>query len=291
MPLERWSPTPRQGISAQRVMLASCVPDDGVAYLAAAAGDSPFAPGEPLEPGTPLAHPIPAWFHPTTGDEPAHLLNSDVPIVGETPDVLVVDKPHGLPSTPNGRLMRATAQTLLRMTREEPDLVAAHRLDRLTGGLLLFSRRQPTRGFLQTQFQRHEVSKCYRARTEVDVDTVLGSRTDVGAAVASGKRTRVTLPMRKEKGNPHVGVHPNGKMTETWVTRVGDREFALEPRTGHTHQLRVLMNHLGMPIAGDDTYPHVRDADLWDADAKKLQLRAVRLELKLPDGQLGSWEI
>lgn len=88
-----------------------------------------------------------------------------------------------------------------------------------------------------------------------------------------------------------MGVHPNGKMTETWVTRVGDREFALEPRTGHTHQLRVLMNHLGMPIAGDDTYPHVRDADLWDADAKKLQLRAVRLELKLPDGQLGSWEI
>ena len=124
MPLERWSPTPRQGISAQRVMLSGCVPDDGVAYLAAAAGDSPFAPGEPLEPGTPLAHPIPAWFHPTTGDEPPHLLNSDVPIVGETPDVLVVDKPHGLPSTPNGRLMRATAQTLLRKSREEPDLVA-----------------------------------------------------------------------------------------------------------------------------------------------------------------------
>lgn len=280
-----------EGISAQKVILRDAVPADGVDYVAASAGDSPFAPGEPLVPGTPLPTPVPAWFYPQTVAEPAHLLDLEIPLIAETPDVLIVEKPHDLPSTPNGRLMRATAQTMMRVRRNEPDLVAAHRLDRLTGGLLLLSRRPLTRGFLQTQFQRHEVKKVYSATTEADVDAALALQGDLGAEVASGKRTRVTLNMRKIKGDPQVTVQEGGKPTETWVTRVGERTFRMEPRTGHTHQLRVLMNHLGMPIAGDDTYPVNRPLDVWQEGTKKLQLRAAQLELKLPDGQRGRWEL
>ena len=290
MDLQRWAPEPREGISAQRSLLSGTVPEDGVEYLAAAAGDSPYPAGQLLTPGTALAKPIPAWHFPETGPEPPHLLRLPINVLTETPDVLIVDKPHGLPSTPNGRLMRATAQTLLRTRRAEPGLVAAHRLDRLTGGILLLSRRLPTRGMLQTQFQRHEVSKVYVARTHADVDHVLGVAGAVGAGVASGKRTRIELPMRKVKGDPHVTVDARGKVTETWVTRTGEREFRLEPRTGHTHQLRVVMNHLGMPIAGDDTYPQVRAVDLWEEGAEKLQLRAVQLELVEPTLGRVCWE-
>lgn len=290
MALQRWSPQPRAGISPQRVVLRGAVPVDGVTYVAAAAGDSPFKPGESLIPGTPLSTPVPAWFHPETGPEPEHLLALDVPVIAETEDLLVIDKPHGLPSTPNGALMRATAQTLLRVRRDEPDLVAAHRLDRLTGGVLVLSRRQATRGFIQTQFQRHSIRKVYEATVAAgpdEVDAQLARRGEMGAEVASGQRTRVDLAMRKTKGQPQVEVVEagEGKPTTTWVTRTGEREFRLEPLTGHTHQLRVLLNHCGLPIEGDDTYPIYAPSDVWDADAKKLQLRSTQLELDLPDGQ------
>lgn len=309
MTLSRWSPQPIAGISAQRVVLRGAIPDDGVRYIAAAAGDSPFTAGEILLPGTVLDRPVPAWFHPQTGPEPQHLLDLEIPIVAETPDLLVVDKPHGLPSTPNGPLMRATAQTLLRVRRDEPELTAAHRLDRLTGGLLLLVRRPQARGFYQSQFQNHTIRKTYEATTSVaHVDAalshaVLGAE-GAGAApeprgveegamgvdaglLASGSREKVELWMRKEKGDPHVrvvGAGQGGKRTVTWVTRTGERTFRLEPLTGHTHQLRVLMNHLGLPIAGDDTYPNYAPNDVWNPDTEKLQLRAVQLELELPEG-------
>ena len=51
--------------------------------------------------------------------------------------------------------------------------------------------------------------------------------------------------------------------------------YELQPRTGYTHQLRVLMNHLGAPIYGDDTYPEYRPG------AGALRLRAVAIELAL----------
>ncbi|QFQ02758.1 Ribosomal large subunit pseudouridine synthase A [Corynebacterium urogenitale] len=291
MSLTRWSPQPIDGISAQRVVLRGEVPSDGRNYVAAAAGDSPFAPGEPLVPGSILERPVPAWFHPETGPEPPHLLGMPIPILVSTPDLLVVDKPHGLPSTPNGALLRATAQTMLRVRRHEPELTAAHRLDRLTGGLLLFVRRPQARGFFQTQFQGHTVRKTYEAVTAVrDVDTVLRTSVaaELGATVASGKRTRIDLRMRKIRHDPQVhvtGTTEPGKPTVTWVTRIGERSFRLEPTTGHTHQLRVLMNHLGLPIAGDDTYPHYRPHNLWDPDTEKLQLRAVQLELDVLEGK------
>ena len=81
-------------------MLTGRVPDDGRIYLAAAAGDSPFAPGTPLEPGLALVDPTPTWVYPDFPEEPAELLAADIPILYSGPDALVVDKPHGLPSTP-----------------------------------------------------------------------------------------------------------------------------------------------------------------------------------------------
>ena len=144
-------------------MLRGAVPDDGRTYLAAAAGDSPFAPGTPLSPGLVLVGQTPTWVYPDFPEEPAELLAADIPILYSGPDAVVVDKPHGLPSTPNGKLLRATAQSLLRVRLQEPELVAAHRLDRETRGVLVLGRNPITRGFLQTQFQRREVTKTYQA--------------------------------------------------------------------------------------------------------------------------------
>ncbi|WP_231699688.1 MULTISPECIES: pseudouridine synthase [Corynebacterium] len=275
--MSRWRPTPRQGVSAQRVVLRGHVPADGVEYWAAGAGDSPFPPGTLLEPLTALDVPTPAWFHPQVHEEPDYLLNLDIPVLYESRDVLVVDKPHGLPSTPNGSLMRANAQTMLRVHRSEMDLVAAHRLDRLTGGVLLLSRRPDTRGFLQTQFLRRTVAKTYVGRSAVRV-------------AGFEQETVVELPMLKIKDVPQVRVDPAGKLTRTRVrllgrTEAGEWEYLLRPETGHTHQLRVLMNHLGAPLVGDSTYPMYRPTDFSNEALRtepRLGLRAVSLTFRDP---------
>ncbi len=279
-------------------MLTGRVPDDGRAYLAAAAGDSPFAPGTPLEPGLALVDPTPTWVYPDFPEEPAELLAADIPILYSGPDALVVDKPHGLPSTPNGRLLRATVQSLMRVRLREPELVAAHRLDRDTRGLLVLSRNPATRGFLQSQFQRREVEKTYQAMAP-DIP-------EIGA-----QWQEVALPMLKVKDDPQVRVgsaaalptqptlstqlKPQGraKPTVTRIRKLATRRcvataetnaaagtaatavYELQPRTGHTHQLRALMNHLGAPIYGDDTYPE------YHPGTGALQLRAVAIKLAL----------
>ena len=137
------------------------------------------------------------------------LLGMDIPVIAETPDVLVVDKPHGLPSTPNGRFMRACVQTMLRVRREEPELVAIHRLDRLTGGVLVLSRRPETRCYLQTQFQNRTVHKVYEAVSANRLPYL-------------NQWTRFEVGMTKIPHDPQVKVGKgNGKITETWVRLLG----------------------------------------------------------------------
>ncbi|WP_029088091.1 pseudouridine synthase [Brevibacterium album] len=94
---------------------------------------------------------------------PEERLPVEIGVVHEDAELLVVDKPHFLASTPNGRFVRECAVTRLRVERDEPDLVAIHRLDRVTAGLLVLSRRPETRGAYQTLFQERLIRKTYRA--------------------------------------------------------------------------------------------------------------------------------
>jgi tRNA pseudouridine32 synthase/23S rRNA pseudouridine746 synthase len=87
----------------------------------------------------------------------------EVGIVFEDDDLLIVDKPHFLASTPNGRFVRECVVTRLRVDLGQPDLVAIHRLDRITAGLLVLSKRPETRGRYQRLFQDRKVHKTYRA--------------------------------------------------------------------------------------------------------------------------------
>ena len=86
----------------------------------------------------------------------------------------------------------------------------------------------------------------------------------------------VTLRMAKPHGSRQVVVDPAGTPTQTFV-RASGKDVELQPLTGHTHQLRVLLNHLGSPICGDDTYPVDKGLALYDF-SEPLQLVHERLE-------------
>ena len=92
----------------------------------------------------------------------------------------MVDKPHFLATMPRGRHVAQTALVRLRRDLDLPELSPAHRLDRLTAGVLLFTTRRELRGSYQTLFARGLVRKTYLARAgvnpTVELPTVLRSR-------------------------------------------------------------------------------------------------------------------
>jgi tRNA pseudouridine32 synthase/23S rRNA pseudouridine746 synthase len=169
---------------------------------------------------------------------------------------------------PRGQHVAQTALVRLRRELGLPELSPAHRLDRLTAGALLFTARREVRGAYQTLFARGLVSKTYVARATVDPALVLPR------LVAS----RIV----KRRGQLQAVCEPGIPNAETLVELLSpDGLYRLTPRTGRTHQLRVHMASLGLPITGDPLYPKVVDVPAGDFSAP-LQLLAQRIEFDDP---------
>ena len=155
----------------------------------------------------------------------------------------------------------------MRRELDLPELAPAHRLDRLTAGVLLFTVRREVRGAYQTLFARGEVRKTYLARAAVDpaleFPMMLRSRII---------KERSRLQAFEEPGEPNA---------ETLIEHLGDGLYRLTPRTGRTHQLRVHMASLGLPIINDPLYPDVIDV-APDDFSRPLQLLAHTLAFDDP---------
>ncbi|MCV7197684.1 pseudouridine synthase [Mycobacterium angelicum] len=192
----------------------------------------------------------------------------DIPVLYQDDDLVVVDKPHFLATMPRGRHVAQTALVRLRCALGLPELSPAHRLDRLTAGVLLFTTRRELRGGYQTLFARGAVRKTYLARAAVDPGLVLPRVV----------RSRIV----KRRGNLQAVCEPGAPNAQTLVELVSpDGLYRLSPRTGRTHQLRVQMASLGLPISGDPLYPNVVDV-ASDDFSTPLQLLAQRIEFDDP---------
>ncbi|MFF4042206.1 RluA family pseudouridine synthase [Streptomyces sp. NPDC001816] len=222
------------------------------------------APDAPYQPG------MFVWFH---RELPAEVpVPFPVEVVHRDAHIVVADKPHFLATTPRGTHVTQTVLARLRTELGIPSLSAAHRLDRLTAGLVLFTVRPEERGAYQTLFADRLVRKEYEAIAPYDASLALPRTV----------RSRIL----KERGIPaarEIEGEPNA------VTRVELAEhratlgrYRLVPKTGQTHQLRVHLSALGIPILGDPLYPEVT-APVPDGDFRRpLQLLARRLEFTDP---------
>ncbi|MGO8768863.1 pseudouridine synthase [Mycobacterium sp.] len=191
----------------------------------------------------------------------------DIPVLYRDADIVVVDKPPFLATMPRGRHVAQTALVRLRRELGLPELTPAHRLDRLTAGVLVFTTRREARGAYQTLFARGLVTKTYLARAAFDPALELPRVV----------RSRIV----KRRGHLQAVCEPGEPNAETLVERVSDGLYRLTPRTGRTHQLRVHMASLGMPIEGDPLYPTVIDVPADDFSTP-LRLLAQRLEFDDP---------
>jgi tRNA pseudouridine32 synthase / 23S rRNA pseudouridine746 synthase len=235
----------------------------------------------PVGPLTPYRPREFLWFHRDLPDEAP--VPFAVEVLHRDDDVVVVDKPHFLATIPRGRHIVETALVRLRRDLGLPDLSPAHRLDRVTAGVLLFVVRRERRGMFQTLFRDRLVGKTYEAVAPHDPALVLPRTV----------RSRIV----KERGVIRAQEVPGPPNAETLVELVehadGRARYRLTPRTGRTHQLRLHMRGLGVPILGDrfygtasgepsDPVPEDTALDDW---SRPLQLLACALEY--PDPRTG----
>ncbi|HET7182168.1 MAG TPA: RluA family pseudouridine synthase, partial [Candidatus Limnocylindrales bacterium] len=195
-------------------------------------------------------------------------------------DLLIVDKPsgqvvhpapgHGAGTLVNALLGHGEAIAPAGIAGvQRPGIV--HRLDRDTSGLLMVARNDAAQTSLQAQLKARRIRKTYLA-------LVAGS-----VAAAQG---RIEAPVGRDPGRrTRMAVTPDGRPSTTGY-RVRERFtgwtlLELDLVTGRTHQIRVHLEAIGHPVAGDPVYGTGTSRRGPDG-LERLFLHAWRLELTSP---------
>ncbi len=238
--------------------------------------------GEPVKANTilPAGAELQLDVPPPAPAEPVAQPEIDVPVVYEDDDLLIVDKPAGLvvhpsPGHADGTLVNAL---LGRGESLAPGGIAGvqrpgivHRRDRDTTGLLMVARSDAAQASLQAQLKARRVKKTYLALVAGSVSAAAG-RIEAPIGRDPGRRTR-------------MAVVPSGRAATTGY-RVRERfrgwtYLELDLVTGRTHQIRVHLEAIGHPVAGDPMYGTGTSRRGPDG-LERLFLHAWRLELTSP---------
>jgi 23S rRNA pseudouridine1911/1915/1917 synthase len=241
----------------------------------------------PLGPGDRLQWHRPPW------QEPAVPVLPQAAVVFDDGDLLVLNKPSGLPVLPAGGFL---AHTLLaQLERLWPGARPVHRLGRFTSGLLVCARRPATRAWLSAQLRdstavspAERQLRCRKLYRALLVPGVLH--------LAPGEVLPIVVPIGRR---PHAqlgliwcaadGSQPSDRAARSTLTLLKRSDTAdlvqVEIATGRPHQIRIHCAAAGAPLLGDPLYGpggQARAAALPGDGG--YQLQAWRLVLHLPGG-------
>lgn len=210
---------------------------------------------------------------------PTVLVPENIPldVIFENSDVVVVNKPAGMvvhPAAGNwtGTLVNAILGSDIDLQgiggEERPGIV--HRLDRDTSGIILIAKNDHAHQWLQNQFKNRKVQKTYLVLVDGKPPTPTGRiEAPLGRDTHHRKKMAV-VPIKKGRE----------AITEYKTLESFRKHTLLEvhPHTGRTHQIRVHLNYIGCPIAGDKVYGHHRST----INLSRQFLHASRLAVLLP---------
>ncbi|HTP52531.1 MAG TPA: RluA family pseudouridine synthase [Anaeromyxobacteraceae bacterium] len=175
----------------------------------------------------------------------------DFAVVHDDGDLLVVDKPAGLPVHPTARYLAHTFTALARERYPGRKVDPAHRLDRETSGLLACGLAPEWTRALKASFARGKVEKTYLALALGEPgEERFGVEAPLSLDGSSGVRVR--MHVRAEGLPARTDFEVLGRK------RAGDGAavalLACHPRTGRQHQIRAHLHHSGLHLLGDKIY-------------------------------------
>ncbi|HXK21526.1 MAG TPA: RluA family pseudouridine synthase [Myxococcota bacterium] len=188
--------------------------------------------------------------------EPSGMAPESIPlaVLHEDADLIVLDKPAGIvvhpaPGHPGGTLVNALLHHCDDLAGVgdvlRPGIV--HRLDRGTSGVLVVAKSDLAHRHLAEQFREHSVDRVYLALVRGTPGAESGS---VDLPIGRHLRDRKRMSVRSRGGR---------EAATSWrvarrFPRSGRTLLEVRPRTGRTHQIRVHLATIGLPIVGDPVY-------------------------------------
>lgn len=196
-------------------------------------------------------------------------------VIYEDDALLVIDKPAGIAVHGGSGISRGVIEQLRLERPQAKFLELVHRLDRETSGVLLLAKKRSALVAMHEAIRGNDMEKRY-------LMLVCGAWKD--------QKRRVKLNLKKytlESGERRVSVDEEGQHSETiFHLRQNFGEFSLleaELITGRTHQLRVQLQHLGFPIAGDDKYgDYTFNKELQKRGLKRMFLHSAETVIRHP---------
>ena len=163
--------------------------------------------------------------------------------------LVVAVKPVGVLSEddPKAACMPALLREHYRALVEKDYIATVHRLDRVTGGVMVFSRRKEITGKLPAAVAAHQITKEYLAVLRGHPQEPAASLTDL--LFRDAGRNKSYVVQRPRKGVREASLEYR-ELFRTEELSLGRARL----HTGRTHQIRVQFSSRGLPLLGDIRY-------------------------------------
>ena len=187
----------------------------------------------------------------TTTSSSPNILPVPIPfdLVYEDEDLLVVNKPAGMPVHPSAKNHDNTLANALAWYYQEQGLSfvfhCTNRLDRDTSGLVLVARHSYSATRIAQMTKDREIHREYRAIVR---GTPVPSAGTIDAPLGRKSGSIIERTVDFEQGEPAITHY------QVVESKNGHSLLALQLETGRTHQIRIHLKHLGYPLVGDYLY-------------------------------------